>query len=157
MSKICKGIQKDQFLKLVADLTSDSVIYTEDVINILEEYGCEYVLDESTNTWKKSEDIVGKDISLLKALEYARNGCFVTSSVFSSDQSMHYWNGKFYYEDGAVVPIEFLDKEDWAHDMPWRVVALKEQVDQDKLNKMHVDSHGYMLESRSYMECIKQS
>lgn len=157
MSKICKGIQKDEFLKLVADLTSDSVIYTEDVMNILEEYGCEYVLDESTNRWKRSEDIVGKDISLLNALEYAKNGCFVTSSVFSSDQSMHYWNGKFYYEDGAVVPVEFLDKEDWAHDMPWRVIALQEQVDQDKLNKMHVDSHGYMLESRSYMECIKQS
>ena len=156
MTKVCKGIQKEKFLELVSNQIHDSVIFTEALSEMIEEYGDDHVLDNSTNTWNRLEDIVGKDISLLEALEYARKGCFVTSSVFSTDQSMHYWNGKFYYEDGAVVPTEFLDKEDWAHDMPWRVVATKEQVDLDKLNKMHVDSHGYMLERNSYMECIKK-
>ena len=156
MTKVCKGIQKEKLLELVSNQIHDSVVFTEALSEMIEEYGDDYVLDNSTNTWNKLEDIVGKDISLLEALEYARKGCFVTSSVFSTDQSMHYWNGKFYYEDGAVVPTEFLDKEDWAHDMPWRVVATKEQVDLDKLNKMHVDSHGYMLERNSYMECIRK-
>ena len=56
----------------------------------------------------------------------------------------------------VLLFVEFLDTEDWAHDMPWRVIASKEQVDLDKLNKMHVNSHGYMLERNSYMECIKK-
>lgn len=47
-------------------------------------------------------------MNLDEALLSAKNGNFVTNEYFGHTQSLHYYNGKFYYEDGAVVPKEFL-------------------------------------------------
>ncbi len=93
-------------------------------------------------------------MNLREAFISAKEGNFVTSSMFDRNQSMHWYNGKYYYEDGAVVPEEFLYKEDWAIEYPWKVRIPKEKVDFSKLKIMHERSKGYMLQKGSYMECI---
>lgn len=93
-------------------------------------------------------------MNLQEALDSAREGNFVTNQMFDKNQSMHYYKGKFYYEDGAVVPTEFLRYEGWANEYPWEVVATKEKVNFCLLDKMHERSMGYMLQKGSYMECI---
>lgn len=93
-------------------------------------------------------------MNLREAFVSAKEGNFVTSTMFDKNQSMHYYNGKYYYEDGAVVPKEFLFNEDWAIQYPWEIRIPKEKVDFDKLKKMHDRSMGYMLEKGNYMECV---
>ena len=93
-------------------------------------------------------------MNLEEAFISAEEGNFVTNLAFSEDQSMHYYKGKYYYEDGAVVPEEFLYDEDWARQYPWEISIPKEKVDFEKLKKMHEKSMGYMLQKGSYMECI---
>lgn len=92
-------------------------------------------------------------MNLQEAFNAAEEGNFVTSAMFSKNQSMHYYNGKFYYEDGAVVPPKFLEKEDWAINYPWEIIIPKEKVDFTKLKQMHEKHMGYMLEKGSYMSC----
>ena len=46
-------------------------------------------------------------MNLREAFISAKEGNFVTSSMFDKNQSMHWYNGKYYYEDGAAVPEEF--------------------------------------------------
>lgn len=110
---------------------------------------------EGSIGWKLRSEVVGQNLSIREALQYAKDGCFVTSQIFSSDQSLHYWDGKFYYEDGAVVTEEFFDSQDWATVVPWRVVAFKDEVDFALLNKMHERNRGYMVTDGSYMAAIK--
>ena len=92
-------------------------------------------------------------MNLNEAFNAAKEGNFVTSTQFSKDQSMHWYKGKYYYEDGAVVPEEFLYNEDWAVNYPWEIIISKEKVDFIKLDKMHKRSMGYMLQKGSYMDC----
>ena len=93
-------------------------------------------------------------MNLKEALISAREGNFVTSTRFDSNESLHYYKGKYYYEDGAVVTEEFLFNADWTVQHPWEIRIPKEKVDFDKLKKMHDESKGYMLQERSYMDCI---
>ena len=94
-------------------------------------------------------------MNLQEALESAVKGNFVTNQYFDSDQSMHYWNGKFYYEDGAVVTEEFLSKQRFAMEGKWRICIPAEKVDRERLQKVHVDSKGMMLDSKAgYQQCV---
>lgn len=43
-------------------------------------------------------------MNLREAFISAKEGNFVTSLMFDRNQSMHWYNRKYYYEDGAVVP-----------------------------------------------------
>lgn len=94
-------------------------------------------------------------LTLDDALASAKEGHFVTNSYFSSDQSMHYWNGKFYYEDGAVVTKEFLKKQQFAIKGGWAICISKHRVDKERLNKVHIDSNGMMLYTKAgYQQCV---
>lgn len=95
-------------------------------------------------------------MNLHEALQSAREGNFVTSEYFSHDQSMHYYRGNLYYEDGAVVSDEFLYEQDFAVNGAWTVSIPKENVDFDKLKAMHEKNKGFMLQTGSYMECRKE-
>lgn len=82
-------------------------------------------------------------------------GCFVTNTYFSEDQSMHYWNGNLYYEDGAIVQDDWLFEQNFAKGDSWSVCAEGNRVNKEKLASMHSKGRGYMLPAdRSYMECI---
>lgn len=36
-------------------------------------------------------------------------GCFITNVYFGAEESMHYYNGKYYYEEGAVVSESYME------------------------------------------------
>ena len=157
MNKECKGLPKTDLLRLLDESISGNIVYTEDVLHMLEVYGDTYVQEEGSILWKIKSEEKRTDLTLDEALESAEAGNFVTSEYFSSDQSMHYWNGRFYYEDGAVVTPEFLHSENWASKNPWRVTIPKDIVDTDKLQEMHIQSGGYMLDNHTYNECVLQT
>jgi len=94
-------------------------------------------------------------MTLLEACESCRNGDFVSHSNFDANQSMHYYRGTLYYEDGANVTYHFdwLRSQEWA-EYGWFVKKPKDEVDIDKLNEMHRLSNGHMLCGSSYEECI---
>lgn len=94
-------------------------------------------------------------MNLNEALLSAKYGNFVTNEYFDKTQSLHYYNGKFYYEDGAVVPKEFLHSQDFAINGKWSIAIQKEDIDFDKLKSIHDENKGYMLSSGSYMDCKK--
>lgn len=153
--KQCKALPKEDFLRLLDECVSGKIVLPEDIEHILEVYGDTYVQPEGSIGWKLRSEVVGQNLSKREALQYAEDGCFVASQIFSSDQSLHWWNGKFYYEDGAVVTEEFLDSQDWADVLPWRVVAFNDEVDIALLNRIHERNNGYMLTDGSYMAAIK--
>ena len=94
-------------------------------------------------------------MNLQEALISAKDGNFVTNEYFRRDQSLHYYGGKYYYEDGAVVPTEFLQSQEFAINGKWSIAIKKENIDFDKLKFMHDKNGGYMLQSGSYMDCRK--
>lgn len=95
-------------------------------------------------------------MNLKEALQAAKQGNFVTNEHFSEDESLHYWNRKFYYEDGAIVPRYFLENEKFATEGEWSICIPVEKVDKERLHKVHIDSKGLMLYGRGYMECVKK-
>lgn len=94
-------------------------------------------------------------MNLNDALLSAKDGNFVTNEYFDKTQSLHYYNGKFYYEDGAVVPKEFLHSQYFAINGEWSIAIHKEDIDFDKLKSIHDKNKGYMLSFGSYMDCKK--
>lgn len=89
-----------------------------------------------------------------EALENAREGCFVTCNGLASNESIHWHNGKYYFEDGAVVTEDFLYERSWAFEGDWYIKAFLDDIDIEKLNKMHENSNGLMLFAGSYEDCI---
>lgn len=92
-------------------------------------------------------------MNLNEALLSAREGNFITNEYFDRTQSLHYYNGKFYYEDGAVVSRDFLRGQDFAVNGKWSISINKDDIDYDKLKEMHDKYKGYMLINDSYMNC----
>lgn len=97
-------------------------------------------------------------MNLKEAIESSNNGNFVSNEIFSEDQSMHTYNDRLYYEDGANLTdnnfVSTLEHYDWAK-QGWYVKFSKEKVDKAKLKKMHEESMGHMLDSNvTYETCI---
>lgn len=94
-------------------------------------------------------------MNLHEALDAAYKGNFVTNQYFSYDQSLHYYDGKYYYEDGAVVTAEYLETQRFATHGEWSIVIPKNKVNFKKLKTMHKNSGELMLRKGSYMDCRK--
>ena len=94
------------------------------------------------------------NLTLYEALNLADEGYFVTSEYFDSTQSLHRWKGKYYYEDGAIVSVDFLESQRFAVEGAWFIYANKENIDTVKLDSMHKNNRNYMLPEGSYNECI---
>lgn len=92
-------------------------------------------------------------MNLQEALLSVREGNFVTNEYFSKDQSLHWCDGKYYYEDGAVVTEEFLSAMDFAVNGDWSVIIEAKNVDLEKLKLMHGKNRSLMLQDGSYMDC----
>lgn len=97
----------------------------------------------------------GVTMNLQEALLAAKDGNFVTNEYFSRTESLHWYKGKYYYEDGAVVSKEYLLNQDFAVNGEWSIAISKEGVDFDRLKLLHDKNKGRMLISGSYMECKK--
>lgn len=93
-------------------------------------------------------------MNLAEAIQSAKEGNFVTHEHFSSYESMHFYNGKLYYEDGAVVTENFLVSQEFTRNGKWILKYDSSKVDIEKLDEMHKQSNGYMLSSSSYEDCI---
>lgn len=91
---------------------------------------------------------------LHEALADARKGCFVSCNGLERNESIHWYNGKYYFEDGAVVTEDFLEERSWAFEGIWYIKASEDDVDKEKLRMMHEDSKGLMLSTGSYEDCI---
>lgn len=101
-----------------------------------------------------------------KAIAFAKDGCFVTNIHFNSDESMHYWNKNLYYEDGALLNEDYLlhylisplSPESIFVGKVWRIKYTPDEVDKDKLEKMHSEMKDYMLSAsnkyKTYEEVI---
>jgi hypothetical protein len=95
-----------------------------------------------------------------EALEFAEKGNFVTHEGFDSDQSLHYWRGKYYYNDGAIVPPDFIHKNFCETNLyeGWSVKYTPEQIDSQMLDSLHEEFGHLMIGSsgRSYEECYRK-
>ena len=92
-------------------------------------------------------------MTIREAIESCKEGNFVTNLYFDSEQSMHMYNDKLYYEDGAVVPEDFIHNESWAIE-DWKIKHAADKVDKNKLSELHENSRGMMLNTGSYEDCI---
>lgn len=96
-------------------------------------------------------------MNLDEALLSAKNGNFVTNQYFDKDQSLHYYNGEFYYEDGAVVTPKFLRNQNFATNCSWSIAIKNHEIDFEKLKVIHDSNKDYMLIDESYMDCRKKN
>lgn len=94
-------------------------------------------------------------MTLEEALLKAKEGNFITNEYLDTYECIHYYNGKFYYEDGAVIPEDNMYENDYTKNANWRIKFTADQVDKEKLSKMHEKSQGLMLINSSYVEAIK--
>lgn len=81
-------------------------------------------------------------------------GCFMTNEHFGAEESMHYYNGKYYYEDGAVVSESYMEMLNKEFEDTWYVKYTPDEVDVKKLSEMHRANDGYTLATGSYEDCI---
>ena len=94
-------------------------------------------------------------MTLEEALLKAKEGNFITNEYLDTYESIHYYNGKFYYAAGAVIPEDTMYENDYTKNANWRIKFTADQVDKEKLSKMHEKSQGLMLINSSYVEAIK--
>lgn len=94
-------------------------------------------------------------MTLEEALLKAKEGNFITNEYLDTYECIHYYNGKFYYEDGAVIPEDTMYENDYTKNANWRIKFTADQVDKEKLSNMHEKSQGLMLITSSYVEAIK--
>ena len=95
-----------------------------------------------------------------EAIKSVQEGNFISNKNFSSNESIHEWNEELVYEDGTILSgalINIMHEEDWSKD-GWYIKYTKEQVDRNKLERLHKEFKGYTLsgKNRSYEECIRK-
>lgn len=126
----------------------------------------DYPNNDCCELYKKTEQVISKksdydNFNLDEAFKLAKEGHFMSNKYFTQEQSMHYNNACFYYEDGSNLSTgnfidNYLKKEDWAK-FGWYIKYDKSLVDKDILNKLHKENNGYMLHDCSYEDCIRKA
>lgn len=81
-------------------------------------------------------------------------GCFMTNEHFGAEESMHYYNGKYYYEDGAVVSESYMETLNKEFGDTWYIKYTPDKVDVKKLSGVHRANDGYVLVTGSYENCV---
>lgn len=81
-------------------------------------------------------------------------GCFVANEHFGAEESMHYYNGKYYYEDGAVVSESYVKVLNEEFKDTWYIKYTPDEVDEKKLGDMHRANDGFTLITGSYENCV---
>lgn len=97
----------------------------------------------------------GECVDLNDAIVLCNLGFFMTHSNFDSNESMHYYNGRLYYEDGACLTTSGLIEHplEWM-ESGWKIKACPHEIDFDKLKEMHDRAGDKMLSGKSYTDCI---
>lgn len=114
-------------------------------------------LEDTINESLKSVDtlssLLDEEFDLTTAVALCKAGYFVQHADFSSKESMHYYDGTLYYEEGTVVSIQFLRDSNLGEN--WRVKKNPLEINLMKLRDMHIEANGMMLDAGSYEECFK--
>lgn len=98
-----------------------------------------------------------KEFCLNDAILLCKCGCFVKHVLFDAEQSMHAFEGKLYYEDGACLSDEFLETLEEAYKYGWSIKYLPSQVDTHSLYTKHKFANGMMLrQGKSYEDCVNK-
>lgn len=97
--------------------------------------------------------MLNDEFDLTTAVALCKAGYFVQHVDFGSRESMHYYDGSLYYEDGTEVTVQFLTDNNKSEN--WRVKKNPLEVDLIKLRDMHIEAEGMMLDSGSYEDCFK--
>ena len=154
-------IWHEKYMESLEETTEQDIKHIRDILDYYDagyEMKMRKELEQVQETQKKARKkmrITDPRMTLQEALQSAREGNFVANLYFDPSQSLHYYNGTYYYEDGAVVPEGFLEEQEFAVTTPWRIAIAKEDVDFDKLKALHDKYKTMMLDSDSYMNCRK--
>lgn len=81
-------------------------------------------------------------------------GYFITNVYFGAEESMHYYNGKYYYEEGAVVSESYMEVLNKKFGDTWYIKYTPDEVDIKKLSDMHRANDGFTLITGSYENCV---
>lgn len=89
-----------------------------------------------------------KEMLLQPSLEEAVEKCItedalITSDKLDEDESIHFYNGALYYEDGVRIKsnirsgIEFLKQQEWTHNAKWYVLGHFTTEQMERLERLH--------------------
>lgn len=93
-----------------------------------------------------------EEFDLTTAVSLCKAGYFVQHVQFSNNESMHYYDGKLYFEDGTSVNVQYLQEQElFDH---WRVKKNPLEIDLIKLRNLHAIAEESILEG-SFEECFK--
>lgn len=101
------------------------------------------------------QEEVGENFELDDACLLCNFGFFVSNNSLAANESMHGYDDKIYYEDGACLTMSGLlvHPYEWM-ESGWYIKASPHEVDFKKLSDMHEQSRGCMIYGSSYEECI---
>lgn len=99
-------------------------------------------------------------MNIAKAIITCKDGHFMTNNLFGSEQSIHYYNGKIYQEDGSIVDQSLLVKQGWSTHCDWFIKYNKDHINQKKLKEYHImyskDPIKFTLDGKSFEDCINK-
>ena len=96
------------------------------------------------------------NLELIGSLDFAIEKCItenalITSDKLSSDESIHFYKGALYYEDGCRIGfnlssgIQFLHDQEWTKDAKWYLVTYLTPEQEKAIADLH------KLASRTYV------
>lgn len=88
-------------------------------------------------------------------------GYFMAAEHFSPDQSIHYYHGEYYLEDGAVINYENMFNIEWVTESKYYILALPKDINKEEYDRLHeIQSHTRsMIDgiNESYQKCFTRS
>lgn len=101
----------------------------------------------------KLQRLLDEVFDLTTAIALCKAGYFVQHVDFSRKESMHYYNGALYYEDGTVITVQYLMDNNL--DNGWRIKKNPLEIDLIKLRDLHQKAQGTLLLDESFEDCFK--
>lgn len=73
-----------------------------------------------------------------EALKKAMEGDFISSDKLDKEDHIHYYKGKFYFEDGTNFSMDYLMSIEWPiKDSNWYIYKDRSKVNRDILEAIH--------------------
>lgn len=117
-------------------------------------YGGSAISDKYLEVLDRIKKEVGEIMEFEDACSMCQLGFFMTNVNLESNESMHFYDGRIYYEDGACLSTSGLIDHplQWMK-TGWKIKASPHRIDFGKLAEMHEKSKVKSL-TNSYEECI---
>lgn len=77
-----------------------------------------------------------------EALKKAMEGDFISSDELDKTDHIHYYKGKFYFEDGTNFSMDYLMSIEWPiKDSNWYIYKDRSKIDKEILEAIHQNSY----------------